>query len=56
MTADGSAARRSGSVLGVVLKLLCADAPGTIVGAPEDWPRWAALLPHVRTPDGRKRG
>ena len=35
------------SVLGAVLKLLRADAPGTIMGAPQDWPRWAALLPHV---------
>src|SRR5215475_2751876 len=31
----------------VVLGLLRADAPGTIMGAPQDWPRWAVLLPHV---------
>jgi hypothetical protein len=31
----------------VVLGLLRADVPGTITGAPEDWPRWAVLLPHV---------
>ncbi len=36
-----------GSVLGAVLELLRADAPGTITGAPQAWPRWAALLPHV---------
>ena len=47
MTVDGSAARGSGRMLGAVLKLLRADAPGTIMGAPQDWPRWAALLPHV---------
>jgi hypothetical protein len=33
--------------LGVVLGLLSADAPGTVTGAPQDWPRWAVLLPHV---------
>ena len=33
--------------LGVVLGLLRADAPRTIRGAPEDWPRWVVLLPHV---------
>jgi hypothetical protein len=31
----------------VALGLLRADAPGTITGAPQDWPRWAVLLPHV---------
>ena len=34
-------------MLGVVLGLLRADAPGQITGAPQDWPRWAVLLPHV---------
>jgi Tetratricopeptide repeat len=34
-------------MLRAVLELLRADAPGTIMGAPQDWPRWAALLPHV---------
>src|SRR5690242_17285626 len=29
------------------LGLLRADAPGTIMGAPQDWPRWEVLLPHV---------
>jgi tetratricopeptide (TPR) repeat protein len=38
---------QGGSVLGAVLKLLRADVPGTITGAPQAWPRWAALLPHV---------
>ena len=33
--------------LAAVLGLLRADAPATIMGAPEDWPRWAVLLPHV---------
>ena len=33
--------------LWVALGLLHADAPGEIVGAPESWPRWAVLLPHV---------
>ena len=47
MTADGSAARERGGLLGVVLGLLRADAPEQITGAPQDWPRWAVLLPHV---------
>src|SRR5689334_7317936 len=33
--------------LGVALGLLRADAPETIMGAPQDWPRWEVLLPHV---------
>src|SRR5690349_16770970 len=33
--------------LAVVLGLLYADAPATVIAAPEDWPRWAVLLPHV---------
>ena len=28
-------------------RCLRADAPAAIMGAPEDWPRWAVLLPHV---------
>jgi tetratricopeptide (TPR) repeat protein len=36
-----------GDRLGTVLGLLRADAPGTITGAPQNWPRWAVLLPHV---------
>ena len=44
----GPIAEPQGSgVLGVVLSLLRADAPGQITGAPQDWPRWAVLLPHV---------
>ena len=31
----------------MALGLLRADAPGGIMRAPEDWPRWAVLLPHV---------
>jgi tetratricopeptide (TPR) repeat protein len=33
--------------LAVALGLLRADAPRTIMDAPEDWPRWEVLLPHV---------
>ena len=33
--------------LAVVLGLLAADAPRPVMGAPEDWAQWAALLPHV---------
>jgi len=31
----------------VALGLLQADAPEKIMGAPQDWPRWGVLLPHV---------
>jgi tetratricopeptide (TPR) repeat protein len=31
----------------VALRVLRADAPAEIMGAPQDWPRWAVLLPHV---------
>ena len=37
----------AGGPLAVALGLLRADAPGQIMGAPQDWPRWAVLLPHV---------
>jgi tetratricopeptide (TPR) repeat protein len=47
MTAGAPRDSAGGDRLGVVLGLLRADAPGTIMGAPEDWPRWAVLLPHV---------
>ena len=43
----GGRGRRGAQPLGVVLGLLRADAPGAIMGAPQDWPRWAVLLPHV---------
>jgi tetratricopeptide (TPR) repeat protein len=33
--------------IGVALALLRSDLPFTIMGAPEDWPRWRTLLPHV---------
>jgi tetratricopeptide (TPR) repeat protein len=33
--------------LAVALRLLRADAPVQIMGAPQDWPQWAVLLPHV---------
>src|ERR1022692_4402208 len=41
-----------GHPLGVVLGLLRADLPGQVMGAPQDWPRWAVLLPHVLTATG----
>src|SRR5690242_17527105 len=47
MIADGSAAPGNSGMLGVVLGLLRADAPGQIMRAPQAWPRWAVLLPHV---------
>jgi hypothetical protein len=31
----------------VAVQLLRADLPGTVMGAPQDWPRWAVLFPHV---------
>src|SRR6266700_2653173 len=45
-------APRDASPLAVVLGLLRADAPGQITGAPQDWPRWAVLLPHVLAATG----
>jgi hypothetical protein len=30
-----------------VVELLRVDLPSTIIGAPQDWPRWRQLLPHV---------
>jgi len=38
--------------LAVALRLLRADAPARIMGAPQDWPRWAVLLPHVLAATG----
>jgi tetratricopeptide (TPR) repeat protein len=35
--------------LQVALRLLRVDAPTKILRTPEAWPRWAVLLPHVRT-------
>jgi hypothetical protein len=34
--------------LAVAVRLLRADAPEQIMGAPENWPRWAVLLPQGR--------
>lgn len=36
----------------MALALLRGDAPVVITGAPEDWPRWVVLLPHVLTATG----
>jgi tetratricopeptide (TPR) repeat protein len=47
MTVEASAEPAGSARLGAVLGLLRADAPGTIMGEPQDWPRWAVLLPHV---------
>ncbi len=33
--------------LATAVRLLREDAPGQITGAPQHWPRWAVLLPHV---------
>lgn len=41
--------------LGVVLGLLNADAPWQIT-APQNWPRWAVLLPHVLAATGGHLG
>ena len=40
-------ATASDNPLVTVLELLQADGPADIMGAPEAWPRWAVLLPHV---------
>jgi tetratricopeptide (TPR) repeat protein len=47
-----SPAAASEDWLAVVLGLLRADAPGTVMEAPENWPRWAVLLPHVLAATG----
>ena len=38
--------------LAVALGLLRADAPAEIVSAPQNWPRWTALLPHTLAATG----
>ena len=38
--------------LAVALRVLRADAPGADHGVPQDWPRWAVLLPHVLAATG----
>ena len=40
---------RRAQLLTVLLALLRADLPGDIERSPENWPRWRALLPHVRS-------
>jgi tetratricopeptide (TPR) repeat protein len=42
----------AGHPLGVALGLLRADLPGQVMGAPQNWPRWAVLLPHVLAATG----
>jgi hypothetical protein len=39
--------------LAVALGLLRADGPRQVMGAPQNWPRWAVLLPHVLAATGR---
>ena len=39
-------------LLAVALRVLRADAPAQIMGAPQAWPRWAVLLPHVLAATG----
>ena len=39
-------------LLSVALRLLRADAPAQIMDAPQAWPRWAVLLPHVLAATG----
>ncbi|MEU4389884.1 FxSxx-COOH system tetratricopeptide repeat protein [Kribbella sp. NPDC023855] len=34
------------------VRLLWADTPGTIIGEPQNWPRWRQLLPHVLAATG----
>ncbi|MFD1145508.1 FxSxx-COOH system tetratricopeptide repeat protein, partial [Saccharothrix hoggarensis] len=46
-TAPTASTQDSMSPASVVQELLAADLPGEIVTAPENWPRWRALLPHV---------
>ena len=42
-----AAGHPSAHPLQVALGLLRADAPGQIDSAPQSWPRWQVLLPHV---------
>jgi tetratricopeptide (TPR) repeat protein len=50
---DHATTRRpaAGSV-GIVVRLLQADVPAEVMGAPQGWPRWAVLLPHVLAATG----
>jgi tetratricopeptide (TPR) repeat protein len=47
VTAGAPPGTAGGDRLGTVLGLLRAGAPVNVTGAPQNWPRWAALLPHV---------
>ena len=47
---------RAGGPLAVALALLRADAPGQITSVPQEWPRWAVLLPHVLAATGHLGG
>jgi len=56
-----SGASETADALTTVLALLHEDLPGSIMRRPEDWPRWALLLPHVLVAvdyhdDGRQTG
>ena len=42
-------------LLAVALRVLRADAPDQIQGAPQAWPRWAVLLRHVLAATGHAR-
>src|SRR5580693_6191 len=44
---QASAGNSERNPLWVALWLLHAEAPPEIISAPESWPRWAVLLPHV---------
>jgi tetratricopeptide (TPR) repeat protein len=52
MTAGAPVQAEPAGPLAVVLRLLAADAPQKVMGTPEDWPRWAVLLPHVLAATG----
>src|SRR5450755_1519729 len=50
--ATGQAPPMAGQPLGAALGLLRADLPEQVMGAPQDWSRWAVLLPHVLAATG----
>ena len=52
LTPMGDEAGPAMNMLAVALRLLRADAPPQITGAPQDWPPWALLLPHVLVATG----
>src|SRR3954470_12125773 len=53
MTTASPAVGGVAPALSVALGILRANAPGTVMAAPEDWPRWAVLLPHVLSATAR---